>query len=85
MPKGDKSAYTDKQKRKAAHIAEGYEEGGVSEKDAEGGVSRMRTRLRWAHCSLRVPNLRQRGSATQPERLSGDACMFGGRRDGVPN
>ena len=26
MPQGDKSAYTDKQKRKAAHIAEGYEE-----------------------------------------------------------
>jgi plasmid stabilization system protein ParE len=36
MPRGDKSAYTDKQKRKAAHIAEGYEERGVSESEAEG-------------------------------------------------
>lgn len=35
MPRGDKSAYTDKQKRKAAHIAEGYEERGVSEEEAE--------------------------------------------------
>lgn len=35
MPQGDKSAYTDKQKRKAAHIAEGYEDKGVSGKDAE--------------------------------------------------
>ena len=35
MPQGDKSAYTDKQKRKAAHIAEGYEEKGVSDKTAE--------------------------------------------------
>jgi plasmid stabilization system protein ParE len=35
MPRGDKSAYTDKQKRKAAHIAESYEERGVSEQEAE--------------------------------------------------
>jgi plasmid stabilization system protein ParE len=36
MPQGDKSAYTDKQKRKAEHIAEGYEDRGVPEKEAEG-------------------------------------------------
>lgn len=35
MPRGDKSAYTDKQARKADHIAEGYEKRGVSEKEAE--------------------------------------------------
>lgn len=35
MPRGDKSAYTDKQKRKAAHIEEGYEQRGVPEKEAE--------------------------------------------------
>src|SRR5579863_3750457 len=35
MPRGDKSAYTDKQERKADHIAEGYEQRGVSEKEAE--------------------------------------------------
>src|SRR6185436_7828710 len=35
MPQGDKSAYTDKQKRKAQHIEEGYEKSGVSEKEAE--------------------------------------------------
>jgi plasmid stabilization system protein ParE len=35
MPQGDKSAYTDKQKRKAEHIEEGYEDRGVSEKEAE--------------------------------------------------
>lgn len=35
MPRGDKSAYTDKQKRKAAHIEKGYEERGVSEDEAE--------------------------------------------------
>src|SRR5258707_6885881 len=35
MPRGDKSKYTDKQERKADHIAEGYEKRGVSEKEAE--------------------------------------------------
>lgn len=35
MPTGDKSAYTDKQKRQAEHIAEGYEKRGVPEKEAE--------------------------------------------------
>ncbi len=35
MPRGDKSSYTDKQKRKAAHIEEGYVERGVSQDEAE--------------------------------------------------
>ena len=35
MPRGDKSAYTDKQKRQAEHIEKGYEESGVSEDEAE--------------------------------------------------
>lgn len=35
MPQGDKSAYTDKQKRKAAHIEESYKERGVSKDEAE--------------------------------------------------
>ncbi|MGI8399217.1 plasmid stabilization protein [Agrobacterium deltaense] len=35
MPRGDKSSYTDKQKRKAEHIEEGYEDRGVGEKEAE--------------------------------------------------
>jgi plasmid stabilization system protein ParE len=35
MPRGDKSAYTDKQKRKANHIAEGYEDRGVPHDEAE--------------------------------------------------
>jgi plasmid stabilization system protein ParE len=35
MPRGDKSAYTDKQKRKAEHIEQGYEDRGVSHEEAE--------------------------------------------------
>src|SRR3954471_18754894 len=35
MPRGDKSSYTDKQKRMAEHIEEGYERRGTPEKEAE--------------------------------------------------
>ena len=35
MPRGDKSSYTDKQKRQAEHIEEGYEERGLSKDEAE--------------------------------------------------
>ncbi|HSF29258.1 MAG TPA: plasmid stabilization protein [Candidatus Tectomicrobia bacterium] len=35
MPRGDKSAYTEKQKRQARHIEEGYVERGVPEEEAE--------------------------------------------------
>lgn len=35
MPQGDKSSYTDKQKRQAEHIEEGYEQQGVSKETAK--------------------------------------------------
>ena len=35
MPRGDKSSYTAKQKRKAEHIEEGYRKRGVGEDEAE--------------------------------------------------
>jgi hypothetical protein len=40
MPRGGKSAYTDKQKRQAQHIEEGYERRGMPEEEAE--------RIAWA-------------------------------------
>jgi plasmid stabilization system protein ParE len=35
MPRGEKAKYTEKQKRQAEHIEEGYEERGVPEEEAE--------------------------------------------------
>ena len=35
MPRGDKSAYTDKQKRKAEHIEESYRDKGIPEEEAQ--------------------------------------------------
>lgn len=54
MPRGDKSSYSSRQKRKAAHIEKGYEKRGVSKKTAakrawatvnkqEGGGARKRS------------------------------------------
>ena len=38
MPRGDKDKYTEKQKRQAEHIEEGYEKRGVPEDEADGLV-----------------------------------------------
>ncbi len=35
MPRGDKSAYTGKQKRQALHIEESYEKRGVDDEEAK--------------------------------------------------
>ena len=35
MPRGEKSKYTDKQERKADHIADGYQKRGVGKKEAK--------------------------------------------------
>ena len=74
MPQGDKSAYTDKQKRKAQHIEEGYEDRGVSRKEAE--------RRAWAtvnattHGGKKSGSGRGRAENHAPERKGGE---IGGR------
>ena len=55
MPRGDKSSYTAKQKRKAEHIEEGYERRGVSEREAE--------RRAWATVNKQEGGGKQSGSA----------------------
>jgi len=54
MPRGDKSSYTDKQKRQAEHIEEGYEERGVPEQEAE--------RRAWATVNKQDHGGKKRGS-----------------------
>src|SRR3954451_23179927 len=69
MPRGDKSAYTDKQKRQAEHIEEGYEGRGVSRNEAE--------RRAWAtvnattHGGKRSGSGRGRSENHEPERKGG--------------
>ena len=73
MPRGDKSAYTDKQKRKAEHIEEGYEHRGVGKKEAE--------RRAWATVNKESGGGEKSGSGRgKPENHS--ASRKGGRLGG---
>jgi plasmid stabilization system protein ParE len=69
MPRGDKSAYTDKQKRQAEHIEEGYENRGLSEDEAE--------RRAWATVNKETGGGKKSGSGrgqpenTEPSRKGG--------------
>lgn len=58
MPRGSKEAYTDKQKRKAAHIEEGYKERGVSAAEAE--------RRAWATVNREDGGGKKSGSGRKP-------------------
>ncbi len=57
MPRGSKDKYTDKQKRKAEHIEESYEERGVSDKEAE--------RRAWATVNKQDGGGRKGGSSSK--------------------
>ena len=73
MPRGDKSSYTDKQKRKAEHIEEGYRERGVSEDEAE--------RRAWATVNKESGGGNKSGSGRgRPDSHS--SSRKGGRRGG---
>ena len=63
MPQGDKSSYTDKQKRMAEHIEEGYEKRGVSHKTAE--------QRAWATVNKLTGGGRQSGSGRRHTSASG--------------
>jgi plasmid stabilization system protein ParE len=74
MPRGDKSAYTDKQKRKAEHIEEGYEDRGVGHEEAE--------RRAWATVNKESGGGNKSGSGRgKPE--SHASSRKGGRKGGA--
>jgi plasmid stabilization system protein ParE len=60
MPRGDKSAYTGRQKRKATHIEEGYERSGVSKPEAK--------RRAWATVNKQEGGGKRSGSARKGGR-----------------
>ncbi len=57
MPQGDKSSYTAKQKRQAAHIEKGYEKKGVRKKTAKARA--------WATVNQRTGGGRKRRTAAR--------------------
>jgi plasmid stabilization system protein ParE len=74
MPRGDKSAYTDKQKRKAEHIEEGYESRGVSESEAE--------RRAWATVNKESGGGNKSGSG-RGKKDTDESSEKGGRKGGA--
>ena len=73
MPRGDKSSYTDKQKRKAEHIEEGYEDRGVSKEEAE--------RRAWATVNKESGGGKKSGSG-RGKKDSHESARKGGRKGG---
>jgi len=74
MPRGDKSSYTDKQKRQAEHIESGYEHRGVSHDEAE--------RRAWATVNKETGGGKKSGSGRgQPE--DHEPSRKGGRLGGA--
>src|SRR5882724_406072 len=73
MPRGDKSSYSNKQKRQAEHIEEGYEHRGVDRKEAE--------RRAWATVNKETGGGEKRGSGRGAAR-SNVSSKRGGRIGG---
>ena len=74
MPQGDKGKYTDKQKRKAEHIEEGYEKRGVSKKEAESRA--------WATVNKESGGGKKSGSG-RGKKESHASSRKGGRKGGA--
>ena len=73
MPRGDKGKYTDKQKRRAEHIEEGYEKRGVSSGEAE--------RRAWATVNKESHGGKKSGSG-RGKTESRSASKKGGKKGG---
>ena len=73
MPRGDKSSYTDKQKRKAEHIEEGYEKRGTSKSEAE--------RRAWATVNKESGGGKKSGSG-RGKKENHSASRKGGHKSG---
>jgi len=74
MPRGDKSTYTDKQKRQAEHIEEGYEERGVSQEEAE--------RRAWATVNKQTGGGKKSGSG-RGKVTNQSSARKGGKKGGA--
>jgi hypothetical protein len=73
MPRGDKSSYTGKQKRQAAHIEDSYEKHGVSQGEAE--------RRAWATVNKQDHGGRKSGSGRGTDKDT-SSSRKGGRLGG---
>jgi hypothetical protein len=74
MARGGKEKYTDKQKRQAEHIEEGYEERGLSQDEAE--------RRAWATVNKMSGGGKKPGGSGHGKKTNREPARKGGRRGG---
>ncbi|HEY2895285.1 MAG TPA: hypothetical protein VGJ16_13765 [Pirellulales bacterium] len=74
MPRGDKSKYTDKQKRQAEHIEEGYEDRGLGEHEAE--------RRAWATVNKMTGGGKKEGGSGRGKKMNKEPARKGGEKGG---
>jgi hypothetical protein len=74
MARGDKSAYTDKQKRQAEHIEEGYEKRGIGENESE--------RRAWATVNRMTGGGKKRGTG-RGKKVNKAPARKGGKLGGA--
>src|SRR5262245_12155406 len=74
MPRGDKSKYTDKQKRQAEHIEEGYEARGTGKKEPE--------RRAWATANAMTHGGKKEGGSGRGTRTNKAPARKGGKLGG---
>lgn len=77
MPRGDKSKYTGKQKRKAAHIEKSYKQRGVPENEAE--------RRAWATVNKMDKGGKKPGGSGRGTPTDTSPARKGGREGGRAN
>jgi hypothetical protein len=74
MARGSKKKYTDKQKRQAEHIEEGYEDRGLSEEEAE--------RRAWATVNKMTGGGKKPGGSGRGKKTNLEPARKGGRKGG---
>jgi hypothetical protein len=74
MPRGDKSKYTDKQKRQAEHIEAGYRERGESEEEPESRA--------WATVNAMDHGGKKPGGSGRGKSTNKEPAKKGGRKGG---
>jgi plasmid stabilization system protein ParE len=74
MPRGDKSKYTDKQKRQAEHIEKGYEDRGVGKRESK--------RRAWATVNEQSGGGKKNGSGRAKKATKGSQKKRQGGRTG---
>jgi hypothetical protein len=75
MPRGDKSRYTEKQKRQAEHIEQGYKRRGIGEDEAE--------RRAWATVNKSTGGGKLPGGSGRGKKVNREPAKKGGRKGGA--